>query len=153
MFTRFSNDDIRVKKAMEISSFQCRYFMDVPGQGTDLPFLEDPQMRLQGWGANLQTNTVNLESDLKGMTRKSNRDYVETNDYKQNAVSSNTVKYGNHSPFVDESRTTHPVWMYRAYEPNRWENPIHNPQLNLEKGFNDNIQTRILEKDAFEGNR
>lgn len=151
MFTRFSNDDARVTKDVEISSFQCRYFMDAPGQGSNLPFQEDPQLRLQGWGANLRTNTVNLESDLKGMTRRINRDYIDVNDYLQHSAASDThaIQYSAQPSYVDESRTTHPVWMYRGCELNRWESPIHNPQLNLEKGFNENIQTRILEKDAF----
>ena len=43
----------------------------------------------------------------------------------------------------------HPAWMYRDLEQPRWEQPFLNPQANLEKGFHDNIQTRILEKDFF----
>ena len=103
MFTRFSNDEGYITKDVEISSFQCRYFMDVPGQGVNLPFQEDPQMRLQRWGANLQTNTVDMESDLKGMTRKTNRDYMGINDYTQNAAPTSSVKYIVHG-FVEMCR-------------------------------------------------
>jgi hypothetical protein len=39
--------------------------------------------------------------------------------------------------------------MYRVSEYNRWENPFINPQDNVERVFNWNIQTRILEKDNF----
>jgi len=84
-FTRFHDDPSRIKKQVQISSFQGRYFLDTPGQGVDLPFLEDPNIRMQYWGANLRNNTINLESDLRGLSRKLNRDYVDVNDYKQNA--------------------------------------------------------------------
>ena len=68
-FTRFHDDEARIKKRLEESTFQGRYFLNVPGPGMDLAFHEDPQLRLQKWGANLHNNTVNLESDLHGLTR------------------------------------------------------------------------------------
>ena len=62
-FTRFHDDPNRIKKQVNESSFAGRYALNTPGQGIDLPFSEDPQMRLQRWGANLRDNTVALESD------------------------------------------------------------------------------------------
>ena len=59
-FTRFHDDPNRIKKQIDESSFAGRYMLNTPGQGMNLPFSEDPQIRLQKWGANLQTNTVNL---------------------------------------------------------------------------------------------
>jgi hypothetical protein len=148
-FTRFHDDPSRIKKQVQISSFQGRYFLDTPGQGVDLPFLEDPNIRMQYWGANLRNNTINLESDLRGLSRKLNRDYVDVNDYKQNAVYSSPNTYRSEDPFVEESRATHPAWMYKDLEQSRWESPFLNPLNGLEKGFHENIQTRILEKDFF----
>jgi len=148
-FTRFHDDPARIKKQLQISSYQERYFLDTPGQGMDLPFMEDPQIRLQGWGANLSTNTVNLESDLLGLTRKSNRDYVGVNDHNQHAVYTNKINYRNEQPFIEESRVSHPAWMYKDLEQSRWEEPFLNPLNGLEKNFHENIQTRILEKDYF----
>jgi hypothetical protein len=69
MSNRF-DDPARVKKQTEISSFQCKYFLETPGPGMNPAFCEDPFIRLQSWGANLQTDTVNLESDFRGLTRK-----------------------------------------------------------------------------------
>lgn len=37
--------------------------------------------------------------------------------------------------------------MYKDLEQTRWETPLLNPLNGLEKGFHENIQTRILEKD------
>lgn len=149
MSTRFHDDESRIKKQTEMSSFQCKYFMNTPGQGLNLPYCEDTHLRLQKWGGNLQTNTVNLESDFRGLTRKLNRDNIEKNNYNNHKIISNKVDYSTSDPFTEQSNATHPKWMYRSFNPDRWEQPIFNPQENLEKGFHDNIQTRILEKDNF----
>jgi hypothetical protein len=149
-FTRFHDDPHRIKKQVEESSGAGRYYLDTPGQGMDLPFMEDPQIRMQRWGANLRTNTVDLESDFFGLTRHLNRDLVDTNDYKRHAVTASRVDYRNASPFVEESRATHPAWIYKDQDHTRWEAPLLNPLNGLEKGFHENIQTRILEKDFFQ---
>lgn len=148
-FTRFHDDPSRMYKQAQISSFQSRYFLDTPGQGMDLPFVEDPNIRMQKWGANLRNNTVNLESDLRGLSRKTNRDYLGVNEHTHHAVTASANMYRNEDPFVEESRTTHPAWMYKDLEQPRWEQPFLNPLNGLEKGFHENLQTRILEKDYF----
>lgn len=148
-FTRFHDDPNRMRKQVDESSFPGKYALNTPGPGDKMPFMEDPQMRIQKWGANLMTNTVNIESDLRGMTRKLNRDVLNLNDYKKSEVEGKLVSYPVAESFVDESRATHPAWMFRDLEQPRWEQPFLNPQANLEKGFHDNIQTRILEKDYF----
>ncbi len=148
-FTRFHDDPARIQKQIDESSFVGRYMLNTPGQGTELPYLEDPQIRLQRWGANLMTNSINLESDLFGLSRPLNRDVVENNDYKLFTASSNPKTYSNLQPFVNESRASHPAWMYKDLEQTRWETPLLNPLANLEKQFHHNIQTRIIEKDNF----
>jgi hypothetical protein len=148
-FTRFHDDPARIKKQVAESSYLGRYQLDTPGQGLDLPFAEDPQLRLQKWGANLRKNTVNLESDLRGLTRPINRDYVDKNNYLDHSALCERVQYNKVNPFIEESRASHPAWMYRNVETDRWELPWLNPQANLELGVPTNVQTRILEKDHF----
>jgi hypothetical protein len=148
-FTRFHDDPHRIKKQSDISTFAGRYHLNTPGPGADLPFFADPHVRLERWGANTMTNTVNLESDLFGLSRRLNRDVVDINDYKQHRASSNMPSYADKPEFVEESRASHPAWMYRDLEHSRWEKPWLNPLANLEKKFSHNIQTRILEKDNF----
>jgi len=148
-FTRFHDDPARISKYAEETSYAGRYHLNVPGQGINMAFQEDPQIRLQQWGANLTTNTVNLESDLRGLTRHLTHDHLEENNYKNKAAFTETLSYGNESPFVDESRATYPAWMYRDLEQSRWETPFVNPQANVEIQFPNNVQTRILEKDYF----
>ena len=57
--------------------------------------------------------------------------------------------YPSNHPFVEESRATHPAWSYRGLEQPRWEQPWLNPQNNIERPFHCNVQTRILEKNAY----
>ena len=149
-FTRFHDDPYRIRAQAQDSSFSGRYNLDVPGPGINLPFFEDPQLRIQKWGANLQTNTIGLENDLFGLTKKLNCDTMSSN-YKNVAVPTSKLSYPVANPTVEESRATNPAWMYRDLEHPRWETPWINPQANFEKKFHDNIQTRILEKDFFKG--
>ena len=150
MFTRFNYDDARTQKALEQSTYSGRYMLNTPGQGVNLPFQEDAQVRIQTWGANLSNNAIDAESDLRGLTRRLNRDNPDMNRYDgPAAVQYSPMSFPTADPFVNESRATHAAFLYRTVEMNRWEMTIHNPQSNLEKGFHDNIQTRILEKDNY----
>ncbi len=148
-FTRFHDDPARIKYGLEISTYSGRYALDTPGPGVNLPYLEDSQIRMQKWGANLMTNPINIESDLRGLTRHLNRDNIELNNYVNTAAETSQKTHEKMQPFVDESRASHPAWMYRDLEQTRWEVPFINPLVNVEKKFHDNIQTRILEKDYY----
>jgi len=148
-FTRFHDDPARIIKQNQISTFSERYYLNTPGQGINLPFEEDPHIRLQSWGANLTTNNLNLESDLRGLSRKYTKDLPQTNQYTDHKAQTQPYQYRSTQPFVEESRASHPAWLYKDLEQTRWEYPIINPQANLEKQFHSNVQTRILEKDRF----
>ena len=148
-FSRFHDDPARIKKQLEQDTFPGRYQLNTPGPGDILPFLEDPNIRLQKWGANLKTNTTDFESELRGMTRKLNRDEIELNNYKLKQTPMISPSYEVKEPFVEETRTSHPAWTYRSVWQDRWESPWFNTQILSDKPFQDNIQTRLLEKDAF----
>lgn len=149
-FTRFHDDPARIQAQLQSQTWVGRYQIDKPGPGVDLPFMEDPQIRMQQWGANLRENTTQLESELRGLTRTLCRDNTYLNNYQtQNTTNTNVPSYRSAEPFVDESRASHPAWMFRGIETPRWEEPFCNPQVNLEKPFAENVSTRILEKDSF----
>ena len=80
-----------------------------------------------------------------------NRKLIIENNYKEKQVSSEKLTYPNQLPYVEESRASHPAWMYRDLEHPIWEQLIVDPQniKHIEKPFHDNIQTRILEKDYY----
>ena len=146
-FTRFYDDPIRIEKRLDMATFQGRYQLDCPGQGIHLPFHNEPQLRLQKWGANLHSNTINLESDLRGLSRNLTRDDIERNDYTKHSTQTAPItSFTVENPFVEESRASHPAWMYRDLEQAKWEEPIKNPQMNLDVPFMNNVQTRLLRR-------
>ena len=59
--TRFNNDEVRIQKELEISSFEGRYALTTPGPGI---IREDPCIRLQKFGANIMANTHNVEMEI-----------------------------------------------------------------------------------------
>ena len=60
-FTRFHDDPCRVKKQLQEMSGPGRYMINQPGWGDKPCYMEDPYMRIQQWGGNLRTNTINLK--------------------------------------------------------------------------------------------
>ena len=149
--TSFRSDPARIKKEMEMSTYEGRYMLNCGGPGVDVPFFEDPQVRLQKYGANLRSNTIGVEDDLMGRNRVLGRDYIDQT-YEKKAAKSDALSFKSKNPFVQESRASVPSWIFRGVDQKyeRWEHPWINPQANLEKNFNDNIQTRLQEKSVSE---
>jgi hypothetical protein len=148
-FTRFHDDPCRIKKQMQELTGPSRYIMNVPGNGDKPCFMEDPFCRLQKWGGNLMTNTINLESDLKGLSRSSNRDCLGVNQYNAHAVKSKKISYPNCSPTTEQPRATHPAWTVKDLEQVKWDILPLDPQENVCFPFQNNLSTRILERDYF----
>ena len=145
-FTRFHDDEARQYKQVVQSMYSGIYSLNTPGPGTQLPFLEDPQIRLEKWGANWMNNRIGIESDLRGLTRPLNRDYVDINDYKTKSATTSNKTYPSVPTFIDDTRISNPAWQLRDEENPRWETPFINPLANIEKPFADNIQSRIIAK-------
>ena len=154
-FTRFNYDTARTNKLLQESTGPGRYMLNTPGQGANPFYYEDPHIRLQGWGANLmsveQGHPVDIASDLDGRTRKQSK-YCVVEQYpaKKTVVAvPQTNKYKTMKAYTEETRASHPAWIYRALDQTRWEYPLLNPQENVCKHFHNNVSTRILEKDHF----
>jgi len=145
-FTRFHDDPCRIKKQLEISTGTGRYMLDKPGWGDKPCYMEDPYMRLQQWGANLRTNTVNIDSDLRGLTRTLTRDCTE-NSFDKHEVNSKHKIYPDCNPFTEQSRAIMPAWTVRDLEQVNFDILPLNPQENVCIPFHNNLSTRILEKD------
>ena len=149
-FTRFNYDDSRTKKQLQQSTDPGRWILNVPGNGSNPCFMEDPQIIIQKWGANLRTNTVDLESDLLGVNRDLNRDCLGKNNYENYNVPNEKIQYPTCKDlYTEQSRTTNPAWWYRDLEQNDLYYPQLNPQENTCLPFQNNLSTRILEKDYF----
>ena len=148
-FTRFHDDPCRIEKQQQESTDQGKWRINVPGNGDKPCFMIDPSIRLQKWGANLMTNTINLESSLFGLDRNLSRDCNPQNNYKDVVIPTSNVEYPTCSPFTDQSRVTNPAWWYRDLEQPNWDYLPLNPQENTCMSFQNNLSTRILEKDNY----
>lgn len=152
-FTRYNYDDCRTKKLLQESTGPGRWILNKPGNGDTPCFFDDPHIRMQEWGANLMSTPsgapIDIASDLDGRTRRATR-YCTMAKYPNAGVAYASKKqYPTCKPYTDETRTSHPAWMYRDLEQTRWEYPLLNPQENTCMPFHNNLNTRILERDAF----
>ena len=153
-FTRFNYDECRTKKRLQESTGPGRYSLNKPGNGPNPCFFNDPQLRVQGWGANLHSvingSPIDIDSDLKGTTRKLTK-YCTNKKFPFSGV---PISQQNEYPvcrdaITDESRATHPAWQYRALPQNREYPLFFNPQENVCLRFHNNLNTRLLERDNF----
>jgi len=149
-FTRFKYDDCRTKKSLQQSTDPGRWVLNVPGNGDSPCFIEDPQIIIQKWGANLRTNTIHLESELRGVNRRLNKDCLGKDNYTNFSVSNQAIQYPTcNSTFTDQSRATNPAWWYRDLEQPHWSYLPIDPQINTCMPFQNNLSSRIIEKDHF----
>lgn len=149
-FTRFKYDNCRTKKSLQQATDPGRWILNVPGNGDKPCYMEDPQIIPQKWGGNLRTNTINLESDLRGVNRHLSRDCLGKDEYQKYNVSNQAIQYPTCNQLTTEqSRATNPAWWYRDLEQNNFEYPPLNPQVNVCIPFQNNLSTRVLEKDYF----
>lgn len=147
-FTRFKYDEARTKKELQQSTDPGRWVMNVPGNGETPYYIEDPHIRIQNWGANMRTNTINLESDLLGVNRKLNRDSTIKDSYVNFTPDSDQIEFPSTKKLTTEqSRTILPAWTARDLEQVNWYYPPLNPQENICFPFLSNVNTRILERD------
>jgi hypothetical protein len=148
-FTRFKDDPARVNKYLEESTSIGKYQLNTPGNGLMNPYIEDTHIILQKWGANLQSNSLLVENELRNMGRPLTRDL---NTYKE--VDTQMYQYPVKNFNIDESRASLPAWTFRDKEQVRTDFPQRNDQINKSASvpFQNNLQTRILEKDYYTSN-
>jgi hypothetical protein len=153
-FTRFRDDPDRIKKQLQQSTDVGRYTLNVPGPGDKPLYMEDPYVRAQMWAGNIMTNSIDVETELFGLSRRLNRDSAENFHHDERAsVASRTneiiqcpVRGGS---AVEQTRATHPAWMLRDVEQKNWNMLHFDPQENVFMPFMNNLNTRIIEKDRF----
>lgn len=153
-FTRFNYDDCRTEKLLQESTGPGRYMLDKPGWGSKPCFFDDPQIRMQEWGANLRNvpygAPIDIDSDLIGITRPLYKDCSKKEYPNSGVVQSEKVSYPVCSKAVtNESRATHPAWMYKDLTQNHRYILFLNPQENTCMTFQNNLNTRLLERDNF----
>lgn len=144
--TRFHDDECRVKKQLQESTGPGKYMLNVPGPGSTLTFFDDPHIRMQNWGGNLRTNFFSLENEL----RRPLNNFRDCPNIKEDRVVTIAKETNDENNEVtSQSRVTHPVWEFREKSINNFDYLFMNPQENVCFPFQNNISTRIREKDDF----
>jgi hypothetical protein len=152
--TRLRNDDGRISKEMEIFTHEGRYQLDVPKWRNTQQFIEDPHLRIQKIEANKYNNRVDIENSILGYTMPLSRDYSEKDEYLKFTPQVQEPFFDNYTKcLTDETRATLPPYLFRDLEVDRFETPFINPQNDIERNFEWNINTRIIEKDGLYNNR
>ena len=142
-FTRFKDDPARVNKYLEESTSVGKYHLNTPGNGLNNPYIEDTHIILQKWGANLQSNSLLVENELRNLNRPLTRDLN-----KHQPINTQMYQYPVKNFDIDESRTSLPAWTFRG-------NDFMRMDINTRQGktdtipFSNNLQTRVLEKDFY----
>lgn len=148
-FTRFHDDPCRIQKRLQESTGAGRYNLNIPGQG-DLPYvMDDPYIRMEKWGGNFCKNSINLESDLLGLTRKITKDIPGVNEYAKKSAKLIKQSYPVSTTATEQSRATHPAWMLKDLEQRKWDTLHLDPQEHTAMCFHNNLSTRILQKDNY----
>jgi hypothetical protein len=142
-FTRTKYDDCRIIKQLQQSTDPGRWTMNVPGNGINMPLMEDPHIRIQKWGANLSASPVALEDALTGRdkilgkgdaTRLTNIDGFSGTQYPSNQ-----------SLTTDQSRATNPAFLHRETTRSHLHFPLQNPQSHISQ--RNSVGTRFAAKD------
>ena len=144
--TRFSFDECRIKKQLQESSGPGKYMLNVPGPGKTLDFFEDPHIRMQYWGGNLRTNFFDLERELQKPCENF-RDCINQQEHQVISMAKESNENTNEITYY--SRYTHPVCAFREKECNKFNYLFMDPQENVCYSFENNISSRIIEKDNY----
>lgn len=156
--TRISGDNWRLRKRLQISTEEGRYLLNVPGNGagTEMPYQDDPHLRLQKWGANVHGDMMTIENHLRGQDRLLLRKDVTTSVVPAagHTSRSRAPMFAVAESYTDQSRATDPAWVYRNLEQiPRWQylDSNRNPQTHIlnDEPFHGYIGSRMGEKDEW----
>lgn len=149
-FTRFHDDPARISKYLqEIHNIE-EYNLNVPGNGLNPLYMQDPYIRMQKWGGNLLKNNLEIQENLMGINRPLNRDCVKSKNYNNDKPTIDSISYPEYGNITHQPRASHPAWLLRDLEINRSDILFDDPQKYWEIPFECNLYSRIIEKDNFE---
>jgi len=144
--TRLYNDKNKIIADNKLDYDTSNYILNTPGNGLRPSFIDDPHIRMQKFGGNISANIIDVNSNLIGLTRKIGRDCTQkkySNIYSKNQFPDIT------GSITDQSRASQPAWELRDLENNRQDYPLNDPQNHVESPFDNNVSSRLQEKDSY----
>lgn len=147
-FTRKYYDEDETKNNLQRDTDIGRYMLNCPGNGSNPDYFNDPHIRLQKQAANNALNVIDVNNYLRGLNRNLSRDSNMEKTYDNVKY----IPYNNYrviNNITDESRISNPAWELRDLEQNNINYLHFNPQEKIEIPFDNNLNTRLLEKDYY----
>jgi hypothetical protein len=151
-FTRGYDDKNRVEQSLKKETDICKYMLNVPGNGIKPYYIDDPHIRLQKFGGNISHNIVDVNSGLLGIAGPLDSQCRFKQDKNEQMIKNNYTEMMcpvEKDAISDESRSTMPAWQLRDLEQNNWNYLHFNPQAHSQILFDNNLSSRILEKDNY----
>jgi hypothetical protein len=151
-FTRRQYDGCKTTDDLRVTTGPGRYQIGTPPQYATASFAPEPTIRQQMWGASLNSQFIktDVESDLLNLNRPTTKticnQYDPTTD-KINQAEPETMKEESFPQTF--SRLVDPPCTMRSTGWNRWEWLCENPQENVMMPFDNNITSRLQQKDQY----
>ena len=117
--TRISNDKLRIYKHVQQSTDVGKHIINVPGNGLDVPFIEDPQVRMQLWGANRVNDTISVENSLLNIDRPLMRGCVNCPKSYYTQPDLSRMNYSQNTFAITDTSIIDPAWNLRDKEDTR----------------------------------
>lgn len=125
--SRIGADPCRIMKHNEQSTMPGRWAIDVPGPGTDAPYMEDPHVRVQKWAGNLRTHSMHLQNTfMRGLAQEPRDCITNKSIFKGgvNDISSPIFSTSSRGLTTEQSRAICPAWTLRGLEGDAWVEPV-----------------------------
>jgi hypothetical protein len=146
--TRIGNDAFRQQDNNKLSTEIGRYILNTPGNGIDNPYINDINIRLQYWGANIRTDSINIENKLFNVgERLSTHNLTTNNNYLIKKTAEPLIFPINNSNITDNTRMLYPIYTTRDMETVMGDRTYkhHVPTFNDDFIRNQQISTRNQE--------
>ena len=153
-YTNIKNDPLRIYKDLQQSTDVGRHVLNVPGNGLDIPFIQDPHVRMQLWGANRVNDFIGVENSLLNIDRPLLHETHICKESYYTKPNMDRMDYSRGTFNVQDSFISQPAWNLRDKENNK---PLGFPDdkndAHIFIPFCNNLGTRMGEKDAFQRNK
>jgi hypothetical protein len=151
-FNRRRYDGCKTTDDLRLTTGPGRYQLDVPNGYCDASYVKEPTTRQQRWGASLNAQYIktDVESDLLNMSRPTTRTACGQYNPQTNKVNQGSTVPPKETSFPQVfSRLIDPPCTGRAQGWNRWEWLCDNPQETVMVPFDNQVTTRLQQKDQF----
>lgn len=145
-------DGCKTEDDLRVTTGPGRYQMDAPNKYCDACYVTEPTTRQQKWGASLNSQYIktDVESDLLNINRPGSRIACNQYEPKKNAINQSATVAPKECSFPQTfTRLVDPPCTGRSSGWNRWEWLCDNPQENVMIPFDNQVTTRLQQKDQF----